>query len=235
VQGEHQSRQEYVLPYGSKIKDILPNIEFTARSEQESIQLFRTSVKERQKQQLDVSLKTLESTILTARSETDGEAAIRKADAELVMQWIALAKDIQPLGQVAITNSEDMNELLLENGDIINVPTKDGLVLIGGEVLFPNAIAYHNSATINDYINKAGGYTQNADVSRIIIAKRDGTFIEAKNNSGIKSLFSDNTKIIAGDQILILPKVDVKSRQIFKEVTQIVAQLAITARVVFGL
>ena len=235
VQGEHQSQQEYVLPYGSKIKDILPNIEFTARSEQESLQLFRLSVKERQKQQLDVSLKTLESTILTARSETDGEAAIRKADAELLTQWITIAKEIQPLGQVAITNSEDMHELLLENGDIINVPTRDGLVLIGGEVLFPNAIAFHQSATLNDYINKAGGYTQNADVSRIIIAKRDGTFVEAKNNSGFKSLFSDKTQIVAGDQILILPKVDIKSRQLFKEVVQIASQLAITARVVFGL
>lgn len=235
VQGEHQSQQEYVLPYGSKFKDILPKIEFTARSESESIQLFRTSVKERQKQQLEISLRTLEATILTARSETDGEAAIRKADAELLTQWITLAKDIQPLGQVAITNGADMNELLLENGDVINVPTKDGLVLVGGEVLFPNAIAYNKADTINEYINKAGGYTQNADLSRVVVVKRNGTYAEAKHLTGIRSYFSPSTQVVAGDQVLILPKVDIKSRQIIKEVAQIVGQLAITARIVFGL
>ncbi len=233
VQGEHQSQQEYVLPYGSKIKDVLSNIQFTERSEKESVQLFRTSVKLRQKQQLQASLRTLESTALTARSETDGEAAIRKADAELILQWINVAKDIEPLGQVAIASTENMNDLLLENGDILNVPTKDGLVLIGGEVLFPNAIAYDKSLSLSDYINKAGGYTQNADVSRIIIAKRDGSYFEAEGATGIFGFFSKQTQISTGDQILILPKVDVKSRQIFKDVAQILAQLAITARVVF--
>lgn len=233
VQGEHQSQQEYVLPYGSKIKDVLSNIQFTDRSEKESVQLFRTSVKLRQKQQLETSLRTLESTALTARSETDGEATIRKADAELILQWIALAKDIEPLGQVAIANTENMNNLLLENGDILNVPTKDGLVLIGGEVLFPNAIAYDKSLTLSDYINKAGGYTQNADVSRIIVAKRDGTYFEAEDGSGLFGFLSKETQIATGDQILILPKVDVKSRQIFKDVAQILSQLAITARIVF--
>ncbi len=233
VQGEHQSQQEYVLPYGSKIKDVLSNIQFTDRSEKESVQLFRTSVKLRQKQQLQTSLKTLESTALTARSETDGEAAIRKADAELILQWINLAKDIEPLGQVAIANNENMNDLLLENGDILNIPTKDGLVLIGGEVLFPNAVAYDKSFALSDYISKAGGYTQNADVSRIIIAKRDGTYFEAEDGSGMFGVFKTQTPISTGDQILILPKVDVKSRQIVKDIAQILSQLAITARIVF--
>jgi len=224
-----------VLAYGSKIKDVLSNIEFTDRSEKESIQLFRASVKERQKQQLQTALKTLESTTLTARSETDGEATIRKTDAELILQWIESAKNIEPIGQVAISDNSNMNELLLENGDVINIPTKDGLVLIGGEVLFPNAIAYNPALGLNDYINKAGGYTQNADVSRIIIAKRDGTYLEADSASWLFGLFSKQTQVSTGDQILILPKVDVKSRQIFKDVAQIMAQLAITARVVFGI
>lgn len=233
VQGEHQSQQEYVLPYGSKIRDVLSNIQFTDRSEKESVQLYRTSVKLRQKQQLQTSLRTLESTALTARSETDGEAAIRKADAELILQWINVAKDIEPLGQVAIANNENMNDLLLENGDILNIPTKDGLVLIGGEVLFPNAVAYDKSYALSDYISKAGGYTQNADVSRIIIAKRDGTYFEAEDGSGMFGFFKTQTPISTGDQILILPKVDVKSRQIVKDIAQILSQLAITARVVF--
>jgi hypothetical protein len=43
------------------------------------------------------------------------------------------------------------------------------------------------------------------------------------------------TTISEGDEIMVLPKVDVKSRQIFKELTQILYQIAVSARVAVGL
>jgi hypothetical protein len=39
----------------------------------------------------------------------------------------------------------------------------------------------------------------------------------------------------AGDEVLVLPKIDVKSRQIWKDMTQIIYQLAVSAKVVLGL
>ena len=41
VEGEHLSVQEYVLPYGSRMGDILPRIEFSDRADISSLQLFR--------------------------------------------------------------------------------------------------------------------------------------------------------------------------------------------------
>ena len=38
-----------------------------------------------------------------------------------------------------------------------------------------------------------------------------------------------------GDEILVLPKIDVKSRQIAKDLTQIIYQVAVSAGVVLGL
>lgn len=235
IEGEHISAQEYVLPYGSKIGDLLNQIEYSERSDKESIQLFRSSVKERQKQMLRTSLKSLESAALTARSGTNDEARLRKDEADLILQWIDRAKDIEPTGQVVIAQSESKDELLLENGDILKVPTKDGLVLISGEVLFPNAIAYGEKLNLDDYVKKAGGYTQNADSARIVVARRDGSFAEASGEKGFFRLMYGLPPIQAGDEILVLPKIDVKSRQIFKEMTQIIYQIAVSARVVFGL
>ena len=233
VEGEHQSAQEYVLPYGTRMATLLQQIQYTERSDQGSLQLFRQSVKDRQKLMLQTSLKSLEVAALTARSGTSDEAILRKEEAGLILQWVERAKKVEPTGQVVIAQTESRNELLLESGDILRVPTKDGLVLISGEVLFPNAIAFDKGLSLDDYVRRAGGYTQNADAARLVVAHRDGSFSEA---GGSKELFNiDGTAVRPGDEILVLPKIDVKSRQIWKDMSQILFQIAISAKVLFGL
>jgi len=237
VEGEHLSAQEYVLPYGVRMAELIKNIEFSERSDQASLQLFRQSIKERQRQMLQTSLKSLEVAALTARSGTSDEAQLRKEEAELLLQWVDRAKKIEPSGQVVIAQADTRNNLLLENGDVIRVPILDGLVLVSGEVLFPNAIAFDKALSLDDYIRRGGGYTQNADSARIIVARRDGSFTEAGGDKGFFSLGNgnSNTAVRAGDEILVLPKIDVKSRQIWKDMTQILYQIAVSAKVVLGL
>jgi len=204
VEGEHLSAQEYVLPYGTRMAELIKNIEFSERSDQASLQLFRQSIKERQKQMLQTSLKSLEVAALTARSGTSDEARLRKEEAELLLQWVDRAKKIEPSGQVVIAHAETRNNLLLENGDVIRVPILDGLVLVSGEVLFPNAIAFDKALSLDDYIRRGGGYTQNADSARIIVARRDGSFTEAGGDKGFFSLGNGNAAVRAGDEILVL-------------------------------
>jgi protein involved in polysaccharide export with SLBB domain len=230
VEGEHMSAQEYVLPYGSRLGTLLQRIELNERSEPQSVQLFRLSVKERQKQMLATSLRSLEAALLTARSGSSDEARLRKDEAELTLQWVERAKQIEPLGQVLIAQASQRDDLLLENGDVLRIPTRDGLVLISGEVLFPNAVAYQSGLSLKDYIDRAGGYTQNADNSRVVVARRDGSFEQADAN---RVLLASSVK--AGDQVLVLPKVDEKQRQFWKDMTQIIYQIAVGAKIVFGL
>lgn len=120
--------------------------------------------------------------------------------------------------------------MLLENGDVIRIPRKDDLVLVSGEVLFPNAVAYDVNLNLQTYINRAGGFTQMADNARVVVARRDGSYEQVDTDS----LFG-RTDIKAGDQILVLPKVDEKKRQFWKDMTQIIYQVAISAKVVLGL
>ncbi len=235
VEGEHQSAQEYVLPYGSRMGDLLQRIQYTERSDAASLQLYRQSVKERQKQMLEAALKSLETAALTARSGTSDEARLRKEEAELLLQWVDRAKQVEPKGQVVIAQADTRGDLLLENGDVLRVPAKDGLVLISGEVLFPNAVAFDPRLGLDDYVKRAGGYTQNADAARIVVARRDGSFAEASGEKGFFSLGNDDVALRAGDEILVLPKIDVKSRQIWKDMTQVIYQIAVSAKVVFGL
>jgi len=234
VEGEHLSAQEYVLPYGSRLGDLLSRIEFSDRSDVDALQLYRLSIKQRQQDRLKDTLKGLESAVLTARSGTSDEAALRKEEAALVLQWVERAKQIEPLGQVIITRKAERDDLLLENGDQIRVPTLDGLVVVSGEVLFPTAIAFSPEFSLNDYIESAGGYSQSADSSRVILARRDGTFETIDPDRNLFQI-SSRAEVRDGDEILVLPKIDVKSRQIVKDLTQILYQVAISAKVVLGL
>ncbi|MEJ5992452.1 polysaccharide biosynthesis/export family protein [Ramlibacter sp. PS3R-8] len=229
VEGEHLSPQEYVLPYGVRMGTLLSQLQFSERSDRDSIQLFRTSVKDRQKMLLAASLKTLEAAALTARSGTSDEARLRKEEAELLLQWVERAKTIEPNGQVVIGAAATRDALLLENGDVIRVPTLDGLVLVSGEVLFPNTIAFQPALDVEAYIQSAGGYTQNAEQARVVVAHRDGTFSQITGRRG------GALPMRMGDEILVLPKIDVKSRQIIKDWSQILFQIAVAAKVVLGL
>ena len=230
VEGEHDSAQEYVLPYGTAMGTLLERIQPRQDADLPSLQLFRESVKQRQKEMLATSLHNLEMSLLTARSGSSDEARLRKEEADLSLQWIERAKQVEPLGQVQVAKASKRNAMLLENGDIIRIPRKDDLVLVSGEVLFPNAVAFENNLSLGDYIERAGGFTQMADNARVVVARRDGSFEQVKANRVFGT-----TSIEAGDQILVLPKVDKKKRQFWKDMTQIMYQIAVGAKVLFGL
>lgn len=230
VEGEHNSAQEYVLPYGTRMGVLMQQVAPTADADTQSVQLFRQSVKQRQKEMLATSLHNLEMSLLTARSGSSDEARLRKEEAELSLQWVDRAKKIEPVGQVQISQASQRDAMLLENGDVIRIPRKDDLVLVSGEVLFPNAVAFEGDLSLEDYINRAGGFTQMADNARVVVARLDGSFEQVET----KRMFS-RVDIHAGDQILVLPKVDEKKRQFWKDMTQIIYQIAVGAKVVFGL
>jgi protein involved in polysaccharide export with SLBB domain len=228
VEGEHLSAQEYVVPYGTRLGALMQHIRYSERADKNSLQLFRNSVKERQRVMLQTALKRLEASVLSARSGTSEEAQLRKSEAELMMQWVDRAKAIEPSGQVMLAHADNLGGLLLESGDIVRIPAIDNLVLVSGEVMFPNTIALDSNKDVDDYISTAGGYSQNADHSRILIAHRDGSFEDTEESSG----WFSSTGIRPGDEILVLPKVDPKYRQMFKEISTMIYQMALGARVV---
>ena len=225
VEGENIGPQEFVLPYGARFSDVMKQVQFSPQADAANLQLFRASTRERQNALLQSSLRTLEQTVLTARSGTLEEAQLRKIEADQVLAWTTRARAVQPLGQVVIAQAQGRDDLLLENGDLVRVPVNDRLVQVQGEVLFPSAIAFDPRYSVQDYITRVGGYSQNADTARIIVAHRDGSFTEAAQGAAVAP----------GDDILVLPRVDTKWRQFFKDVTQILFQIAVSAKVVVGL
>ncbi|MEW6765347.1 MAG: polysaccharide biosynthesis/export family protein [Pseudomonadota bacterium] len=224
IEGAHLGEHTLVLPYGARLKDALERVRPAPQANLRAAQLFRKSIATRQKEMLDNSLRSLEAYVLTARSATSEEAALRTKEAELILQFVERAKSVQPKGQIVLAQTQEASDALLEDSDTIRIPETSSLVMVHGEVLFPNAVVYDAQASAEDYIRQAGGYTQNADGSRLVVLHQNGSFSEGSE-----------AQPQPGDEIMVLPKVDSKNIEVTRGITQIIYQIAVAAKVAFGL
>jgi hypothetical protein len=150
----------------------------------------------------------------------------------MVTQFIERARQVEPLGKVVVSANGNVANIRLEQGDEIVIPIRSDLVQIGGEVLLPQAVVYNPNAVVGDYIAWAGGFSERADDERIAIVHANGLTTLVDVDQG-KGWLSDDAALAikAGDQILVLPRVDTKILQAVKDVTQIMYQIAIAANV----
>lgn len=231
VEGEHNSAQEFIMSYGATLGQLLSKVRFGANAQRDAVQLLRTSVKERQKETLDAQLRALEASVLTARSKTSAEAELRQREAELILQWVERARNVEPKGQVSLGSASSVDEILLEQGDIIRIPRTSNLVMVHGDVLFPSAMAFQTGSTIENYIEQAGGFTQSRSASNVLILHRDGSFDKVSK----RQLKGKGIILYPGDEIFVLPRVQTKSFQLAQDIITIFYQLALSAGVVLRL
>lgn len=209
---------------GQTLADILANLP-KENMDFSSVQVMRKSVAQRQAQMLRTTLDKLESMAYTTRSATNEESMIRTKEAELISKFVEKAKQVKPLGQVVIAEGVSARDVALEDGDVIVVPQKTSLVLVQGEVQFPAAMVFQKGRQAKAYIEDAGGFTPSADEDNILVMRRSGVVVK---NSRFYSLS-------AGDEIFVMPKVDSKNTETVRAITQIIYQIAVSAKVVLGL
>lgn len=232
VEGEHAGRAQYVLPYGARLSDLLALIEPTELTNLGAVQLFRESLAEKQKESLMTTLNTLQSQVLSARSDTVEEANLRVQESQLILQFIERAAQVDPKGQVVLADNQLAGDILLENNDKIVIPANSKLITVAGEVLFPSAVLYESTLKYKDYVALAGGFTQGGKKSRTMLKKQNGLVVQVGGKGAVSST---NYTVEAGDEILVLAAVDPKRMQHAKDVFQIIYQLALSAGVVLSI
>ena len=221
VKGSYQGPSYFTVRKQTKLHDLLDHIPIDPQlADYQSIYMLVNSVADRQKELFDVSINRLERSVFSAPASSDGEASIRAKEAELVMQFVDKARKIQPLGKVIVSDDGVIANIQLEQGDQIVIPQKTDLIQVGGEVLMPQAVVYNADANLDDYVAWAGGFTDRANDQRIAVVHANG-LVEFKNHGSVKP----------GDQVLVLPKVDSKTMQSVKDITQIIYQVAVAANV----
>ncbi|EAH9598880.1 polysaccharide export protein [Campylobacter coli] len=225
VNGEHSGLKTLVVRKGTTLKDVSRLIVANGQSDMNALQVFRKSVAKTQKDLINAQLKELETLALTSPSVTSQGAAIKAEQAKLILEFIQRAKELEPKGQIVIDKPKSYGEVILEEGDTINVPSKNNLIIVQGEVTLPGAFVYNKSEDLKYYINLAGGYGERADTSKVLVIR----------NNGKAQRYSGSVDMMPGDSVLVLPKVESENLQIFSMLTQILYQIAVATNVVLNL
>lgn len=224
VKGAHTGNGMVVLPHGATLKDVVSQIQPSSTANLTALKIYRKSVAEQQKRNINTALDKLQEMSLATQSITKEEASLRQIDAQLIEKFIHKARQVEPDGMI-IVQQQAWQDVLLEQGDVIEVPEKTSVITVNGEVRFQNAITFNPNMTVADYIAKSGGYNTNADKKNVIIIHPNGE----------NKVVNANYVIQQGDQIMVLPEVKTKRVEIGRGLSQILYQIAVATKVVLGL
>lgn len=224
VKGAHTGNGAMVVPYGARLKDIVPQLQPSPLAKLTHLTIYRESVATQQKEMINKSLDRLEELTLATQSTTREEAALRQDDATLVKEFVAKARNVKPTGQIVVVPNS-WQDIILQQGDIIEVPAETSVITVNGQVRAQGALTFNPDYTVGDYIANSGGFDDNADTKEILVIHQNGA----------NEVVSTAYRIQQGDEIMVLPKVKTKRVEIARGLSQIVYQLAVAAKVILDL
>lgn len=88
--------------------------------------------------------------------------------------------------QMIMENPGSEYDLILLEGDIIQIPKQLQTVRMVGEVLLPTSTRYQSSQSLKQYISKAGGFTEQARRSKTYVVYANGDAKRTHSFLGIK-------------------------------------------------
>jgi protein involved in polysaccharide export with SLBB domain len=218
VKGQSAGPSQMAVPRNARLGDVLKLIEVDpTNADLDSIYLRRKSVADQQARALEASLSELQRSVLTSPAASEGDAAVRAQEAELVEHFVQAARSLRPEGRVVLADNARRLDTTLEPDDEIVIPPNNNLILISGEVRLPQTVLFQPGAKVSDYAARAGGFTNRADTSSFVVIHRSGA-VETSHNITIRP----------GDNIMIMPEAGTHDFVVFKEIIGILYQLAIS-------
>jgi protein involved in polysaccharide export with SLBB domain len=196
----------------------------------------RESLRIKEDEQRERLIKQLESDLATATlSATDSEEAAQAQSAARAM--LSRLQNTESQGRLVIDLNKilkdaERSDLLVKNQDSLFIPSIPYAVSVSGEVQFPTSHLYDEKLDMEGYLNRSGGYTQNADKDRTFVVKANGAVMSNTANGWFGKVPGGNN-ISPGD-VIVVP-IDVKQTRFLENLTystQIIYQLAVAAAAV---
>lgn len=154
----------------------------------------------------------LESTIKLANSRGKDSIAI---DETTISNSYYVGIDLEK----AIANPGGEDDIVLREGDVLDIPNYNGTVKISGAVMYPNTVTYSKGMSIGDYIDNAGGYAHRAKRKPYIV------YMNGKVDTGLSA------KIEPGCEIIV-PQKPERQGASFAEVLGLTTSVVSTAAMV---
>ncbi|MCP9767638.1 ligand-binding protein [Lacihabitans sp. LS3-19] len=122
-----------------------------------------------------------------------------------------------------LQNPGSVEDIILQDGDEINIPQKLQTVRIEGEILYPTTVKYHPELKFIDYISRSGGFTKKSARSRAFVIYPNGSVDRTRKFLFLKI----HPKVEPGSEIIIPGKTENAQAQ-FAQFATLVGTLSAT-------
>ena len=236
LKGELKFPGTYTLRRGETLTDLLQRAGgFSDFAEQNAAIFTRVSIKEQEQQQL-ARLSTELRRDIASKSFQNSVSGNTLSYDEMDKLLNDLAS-VEAVGRLVIDLPLIVNNqqnLVLQNGDTLYVPSKRDSISIIGEVNYSTSHLYKSSVSVDDYIALSGGLKERAAEDRIYIIKANGS-VEIPNTGGWFAANNAN-QLEPGDTIVVpMDAGHMDKLTLWSTATQIVYQLGVAVAAISGI
>lgn len=234
----------YRMPRGSTIGQLLQRAGGTLPNADLRAAVFsRRSIKEREITQL----RRLEKD--TASELAANDVSGLEVDAGAAKKNIELSRMLTSLGEAEVVGRLVINlpsilagqtnqDVILEDGDSLVIPSIRQSVTVIGEVLYPTSHVYQLAYDSTRYLEMSGGPSARADVGRAFVIRADGSVVPLKKftNGSFLTALNSGVSMEPGDTLIVPRDLDdLPALDLWTKVTQIIYQSAVAVAAVGSL
>jgi protein involved in polysaccharide export with SLBB domain len=236
LKGELKFPGIYTIRRGETLTELLERAGgFSTFAEQKAAVFTRTSIKEQEQKQLarlstelrrDIASKSFQSSV---SSNTLSYEEMNKLLNDLA--------SVEAVGRLVIDLPLIVNyqqNLVLQDGDTLYVPSKRDSISVIGEVNYSTSHLYRQGISVDEYISLSGGLKERADEDRIYIIKANGS-VKIPNTGGWFAANSSE-QLEPGDTIVIpMDAGHMDKLTLWSTATQILYQLGVAVAAISGI
>lgn len=239
LKGEVRYPGQYTFRDGETLREVLARAGgLTANAFPKGAVFSREKLRQLEAQRLREAEERLQGDLLGVQLEGDnfsGQSAERTQEVQNLLEEV---QGSEPVGRLVIDlasvlNDPDYQSIRLQDGDTLTVPTIPQSVTVFGEVQFPTSHLHQAGLTVDDYLERSGGPTRQADESRVYVVKADGSVMLPEKS---RWFGGRSQQLEPGDTVIMPIDVDrLNQLELWTNVSQIVYQMALGAAAVGNL
>ena len=235
LRGEFVFPGKYTIRRGENLSDLIAKAGgFTSFAHKEGSVFTRIKLQELESKNL-IKLAGDLRIEMASKSLSDSDYSQSYSD---VQNMLADLTKLKPIGRLVINLPKIVKDndydILLEDGDVLYVPTLKNSVNVIGQVQVTSSHIYDKSLTAQDYLAKSGGSKKRADEERIYIIAANGSIKLMDNSNWFASSAGDNMK--PGDTVVVpLDSEYMNNLKLWTSVTTVMYNTAVALAAISGI
>ena len=239
LNGEVRYPGQYTIRDGETLRDVIKRAGgLTDNAFPEGAVFTREKLRQLEAQRLREAEERLQGDLVGVQLEGDDIGGQNAERTQQVQDLLEEVQDSRPVGRMVINlpsvvGSDVYQPIRLQDGDTLTVPVIPQSVSVFGEVQFPTSHLHMQGLTVDDYLERSGGPTRQADEERVYVVKADGSVMLPEKS---RWFGGRSQQLAPGDTIIVPIDVDrLNQLELWSNVSQIVYQMALGAAAVGNL